>query len=301
MSIRSIYLVRPVTGGIFRGQAAYRKEREFDMGMNGLQDVDIKGEKEKEAAQAKAAEAVQAEAKILFEKKYDCPVCASAFTSKTVRSGKTRLLGTDVDLRARYEGIDMNKYDVVMCPKCGYAALSRFFSELTKSQAALIREKLGKSVKVPVYNDPIYTYPEARKRYTLALADAMVKRAKAGEIAYICLKSGWLARSYRESLQEDMTGTPDQIAELEKQEDEYMSKAYKGFIEARQTEDYPICGMDETTLDYLLAALAVRYKEFDVASRLVATVISSPSASPRMKDKARDLKEEILVALKKNQ
>ena len=271
------------------------------MGMSGLQDVDINKEKEKEAAQAKADAAARAEAQILFEKKYDCPVCASAFTSKAVRSGKTRLLGTDVDLRARYEGIDMNKYDVVMCPKCGYAALSRFFSDLTKVQAGLIREKLGGTIKVPVYNDPIYTYPEARKRYTLALANAAVKRAKAGEMAYIYLKSGWLARSYRESMQEYMTGTPEQIAEMDKQEDECMSKAYKGFVEARQTEDYPICGMDEPTLDYLLAALAVRFKEFDTASRLVTTVISSASASPRMKDKARDLKEEILVGLKKNE
>ena len=269
--------------------------------LSSQQAVDVNGEKEKEAARAKADAAAQAEAKIIFEKKYDCPVCASAFTSKAVRSGKTRLLGTDVDLRARYEGIDMNKYDVVMCPHCGFAALSRYFSDLTKSQAELIREKLVKTIKVPVYNDPIYTYPEARKRYTLALANAMVKRAKASEIAYICLKSGWLDRSYRESLQEDMTGTPEQIAELDKQEEEFMSKAYKGFIEARQTEEYPISGMDEPTLDYLLAALAVRFKEFDVASRLVAAVISSSAASPRMKDKARDLKEEILAGLKKNE
>ena len=269
-------------------------------GLGSEQNVNVNGENEKESAQAKAAAAMEAEAKILFEKKYDCPVCASAFTSKAVRSGKTRLLGTDADLRARYEGIDMNKYDVVMCPKCGYAALSRFFSDLTKVQAELIREKLIKTIKVPVYNDPIYTYPEARKRYTLALASAMVKRAKASEMAYTCLKSGWLARSYRESLQEDATGTPEQIAELDKQEEEFISKAYKGFIEARQTEEYPICGMDEPTLDYLLAALAVRFKEFDVASRLVASVISSSLASPRMKDKARDLKEEVLVGLKKN-
>ena len=269
--------------------------------MGTVSELNVNGEKEREAAQAKAAAAVQAEEKILFEKKYDCPVCASAFTSKAVRSGKTRLLGTDPDLRARYEGIDMNKYDVVMCPKCGYAALSRFFSNLTKVQQSLVREKFGEGINIPVYNDPIYTYPEARKRYALALANAMVKRASAGEMAYICLKSGWLARSYRESLQEDMTGTPQQIAELMKQEEEYMSKAYKGFIEAKQSEEYPICGMDETTLDYLLAALAVRFKEFDVAGRLVANVISSPSASPRMKDKARDLKEEILVGLKKKE
>ena len=44
--------------------------------LSSQQVVDISGAKE--AAQAKADAAAQAEAKILFDKKYDCPVCGSA-------------------------------------------------------------------------------------------------------------------------------------------------------------------------------------------------------------------------------
>lgn len=288
------------------------RKRVFDMGLlsglgglglGGLENVDIyeDEEKEKEAAKAKAAAAAQLEEKdIVFDRNYTCPVCEATFPAKSVKAGKAKLIGTDPDLRAKYEIIDMNKYDVVVCPKCGYAALTRYFSSITQAQAKLVKEKISAAVSVPAHNDPIYTYPEAQERYTLALANAVVKKAKASEKAYICLKSGWLARSYKESLQESGTGTPEKIAELEKQEEEFMMNAYKGFSEARQTEGFPMCGMDEVTLDYLLAVLAARFKKYDVASRLVASVLASSSASPRIKDKARDLKEQVLAELKKS-
>lgn len=272
------------------------------LGLGGLENMDIFAdeEKAKEEARAKAAAAAQVEEKdIVFDRNYTCPVCGVEFPSKCVRSGKAKLLGTDMDLRARYDIIDPGKYDVVLCPKCGYAALSRYFDKIAQPQAKLIREKISASVQIPKYNDPIYTYKEAMERYKLALVNAVVKKSRASEKAYICLKSGWLARGYRESLQAEGKADPKLMAELEKQEEEFMQHAYKGFAEARQSEGFPMCGMDEVTVDYLLAALATRIKKYDVASRMVASVLGSASASPRIKDKARDLKEEILRELKK--
>lgn len=280
--------------GIFSGLSA--------LGLNSLENMDIYEDegKEKEAAKTKAAVAAQTqEQDIVFDKKIQCPVCDTTFLSKSVKSGKAKLIGTDPDLRARYEIIDPNKYDVVLCPICGYAALTRFFTHLTQAQAKLIRERISQMVNVPKHNDPIYGYPEALERYTLALANAVVKKAKSSEKAYICLKSGWLVRSYRESLQGSGEADPKQLADLEKQEEEFMLNAYKGFAEARQSERYPMCGMDEVTVDYLLAVLAARFKKYDVASRLVASILGSSAANPRIKDKARDLKEQIVADLKK--
>jgi len=115
--------------------------------------------------------------------------------------------------------------------------------------------------------------------------------------AYICLKSAWLLRGYAEHLQENGDNTVDRKA-LKAQEDEYLLNAYNGFVEARQSEGFPMCGMDEITVDYLLAELALRFKKYDVASKMVATILTSPSANNRMKDKARELKDEILAELK---
>lgn len=273
------------------------------LGLGDLENVDIyeEEEKEKEAAKAKAAAATQIEEKdIVFDRNYKCPVCDNSFSSKAVRSGKTKLLGTDMDLRAKYDIIDPGKYDVVLCPKCGYAALSRFYDKITQPQAKLIKEKISPTVHINEYNDPIYSYKEAMERYTLALVNAVVKKAHASEKAYICLKSGWIARGYRESLEADENADSKLIAELEKQENEFLQNAYKGFAEARQNEGYPMCGMDEITVDYLLAVLAARCEKYDVASRLIASVLGSPAANARMKDRARDLKEQVLADMKKS-
>ena len=59
-----------------------------------------------------------------------------------------------------------------------------------------------------------------------------------------------------------------------------------------------MCGMDEITVEFLIAVLATRFQKYDVASRMVATILTSPSANARTKDKARELKDQILEELK---
>ena len=270
------------------------------LGLGGLEGMDIFEEEEKKAAKKAEAEPPKIEEKdLIYDRTFHCPVCDNDFTAKIMKSGKAKLIGTDNDLRARYEGIDPVKYDVELCPICGYAALSRYFPNLTSTQAKLIREKVSMNVRISTYSGDTYSYEQAMERYKLALVCAVVKRAKASEKAYICLKSGWLVRGYRESLQENGKGEGKLLTELAKQEDEYLLNAYKGFTEARKSEGFPMCGMDEITIDYLLAVLATRFKKYDVASRMVSTILTSPSANARMKNKARDLKEEILEQLKK--
>ena len=237
---------------------------------------------------------------LIYEKSFRCPVCEKEFNAKIMKTGKAKLIGTDMDLRARYEGIDSMKYDVELCPHCGYAALSRYFPNIGASQAKQIREKISANVRLTQYNDEIYSYEQAYERYKIALACAVVKRAKASEKAYICLKSGWLMRGWGESLQEKGSEDLKLIGELKKQEDEYLQNAYKGFAEARQTESFPMCGMDEITIDYLLAVLAARFKKYDIASRLISSILTSPMANARTKEKTRDLKDQIVADIKAN-
>lgn len=270
-----------------------------DLGLGGLEGMDIFEEEEKKV-ESHAAEPPKVEERdLIYDKTFTCPVCDQEFTSKIMKSGKAKLIGTDNDLRARYEGIDAVKYDVEVCPHCGYAALSRYFSGLTDTQVKMIREKVSAKVHVSPFTDETYSYEQAVERYKLALVCAVVKHSRASEKAYICLKSAWLFRGYRESLLEEGNGDEELLTKLETQEEEYLQNAYKGFVDARQSEGYPMCGMDEITVDYLLAVLAARFKKFDVSSRLVASILASPSASARMKEKTRTLKEEILQELKK--
>jgi uncharacterized protein (DUF2225 family) len=227
----------------------------------------------------------------LFDKKYKCPVCDSDFDAKTVRTGKVRMKNVDIDLRPDYDELDQNKYDVIACPHCGYAALGRYFPNLNKYQIDDIRVKICMNYLHEDNKEPIYSYDYAKKLYQLALANAVVKKAKNSEKAYICLKSAWVVRGETQRLDPEDEDYDSKVAENDAQEKELLKNALDGFAMARQTEEFPIAGMDPSTLDYLMAALAVETDQRDLASKMIGEILVSRSANSRIKDKARVLKE----------
>ncbi len=267
-----------------------------NLGLGELEDSDLFAEEEK--AEQAAAEPAQPEEKdFIYEKSYTCPVCDKTFSSRVMKTGKAKLVSMDLDLRPRYVGIDATKYDVELCPHCKYAALTRYFTALTAGQIHLIKEQISNKVKLQPHSEDYYTYEEAIERYKIALVCAMVKKAKNSEKAYICLKSAWLLRGYREELESRRQLLPQQREELTQQEMEYLENAFKGFVEAQKSERYPMCGMDEYTMDYLTAALAYEVGELDMSSQYVSRLLAS-MANNRVKDKARDLKEMIVAKRK---
>lgn len=235
----------------------------------------------------------------LFEKSYTCPVCGKNFKALTVRTGKMRMVGSDPDLRPRYGQFDALKYDVVLCPYCGYTALARFFDQLVSVQAKAVKDMISARYTPQAEEKEIYTYDEALKRYQMAYLNASVKKAKAGEMAYVCLKTAWILRGKAETLNPELPDSEKIKKECGAKEEEYLRKALDGFIQARQSEPFPICGMDQYTLDYLIAALALRFEQYDVTSRMLSGILQS-SDNPRLKNRAADLKEELRGKMKEN-
>lgn len=265
-------------------------------GLGGLENMDLY-EKPKKKEEEEAPAVVQ-EQDFLFDKSFTCPICDKEFKARTVKIGKAKLAGTDSDLRPKYEQVDLLKYDVIMCPCCGYASLSRYFKFITSPQAKRIKETISKNFKPITEYKEIYTYDEALERYKLTLANAIVKMAKASEKAYICLKTAWLLRGKAESLDTTDPEYETQKAQIEEEEREFLRNALDGFLAARQAESFPMCGMDEPTVDYVISVTAAKFEQFDVASKLISQIIASPSTNPRMKDKARDLKDEIMKQIR---
>ena len=268
------------------------------LGLGNLENLDVFAEekKEKKAADG-AAEAPKGptEEELIYEKEFDCPVCNRKFTAKVMKTGKSKLIGTDPDMRPRYENIDSNKYDVLLCDRCGYAALVRYHGNLLPTQVKLIRENISANIKLNKYNDPVYSYDEAFERYKIALANAVVKKCKLSERAFICLKTAWLIRGKREDLIAQNKCPQDVKETLENQEKEYLKTAYAGFLDARSKENPPIAGMDNATLDYLLAQLAFKFGDYSTSMKMVETLLMSRE-SARIKNKALDLKEAIRAA-----
>ncbi len=262
-------------------------------GIKNVDHIDIFEEEVKEDKKVPMQEVepkVVSEEDFLFEKTYTCPVCEHKFKSKMVRTGKAKLLGADTDLRPKYQGVDSLKYDAVMCPKCGYAALNRYFNFVMAAQAKAIREQISANFKDEQKEDKIYDYDTALARHKLALLNTVVKKGKASEKAYTCLKIAWLYRGKREKMKAEGKDRHKQ-EELFKEEMQSLMTAYEGFQSAFSKEDFPMCGMDQNTLSYLLADLARRVGKVEDAKRWVSKVLVARNANKRIKDKALDLKE----------
>ncbi|MDE7232696.1 MAG: DUF2225 domain-containing protein, partial [Lachnospiraceae bacterium] len=150
-------------------------------GLSNLEGMDLyeTSKKEEEGEGGESGSHVVQEQDFLFDKSFNCPLCDREFKARTVKIGKAKLAGSDLDLRPKYEQIDLLKYDVIMCPSCGYASLSRFFKYLTSPQAKNIQKAISANFKPQKETAETYTYEEALERYKMALANAIVKQTKA--------------------------------------------------------------------------------------------------------------------------
>lgn len=265
-------------------------------GLGNLENMEVYEEAENAEAGKPAEKTVQ-EQDFLFDKSWSCPVCGKEFKVRTIRTGRVRLNGSDQDLRPCYEPVDALKYDVVMCPLCGYTAISRFFQGVTPQQVKNIQNMICIHFTSQEEQKEIYTYDEALKRYRLALANAVVKHAKASEKAYICLKTAWVLRGKAEHLDKSLPDYEAQKKQCESEENEFLRNAMEGFIAARQSESPPMCGLDQSTVDYLIAVTALRFEEYEVAARMVSAILQS-AANQRVKDRARGLKEVVLAKIR---
>lgn len=269
-------------------------------GLGNLENVDIFSEekKKRKAEEKKENKPELMEADLLFDKTHKCPVCENDFKAKAVKIGKAKLIEVEMDLRPKYKNIDSLKYDAIVCPYCGYAALSRFFEFITSPQVKLVKDKICVNYRAKRGEKEFYSYDDAIENHKLALLNAIVKKARVSERAYICLKLAWIIRGKAESILQDDENYNEILKKCHKEEAEYIKNAYEGFKAAITSETYPMCGMDETTVDYLVAVLAMKTGSFDIASKLVSGIITSRTTNKRMKEKALNLKEELIREIK---
>ncbi|MDE6984310.1 MAG: DUF2225 domain-containing protein, partial [Lachnospiraceae bacterium] len=229
---------------------------------------------------------------LLIDKKYTCPICETQLRAKAVKSNSARFVDTKADLRPIHSNINVTKYDAVCCPHCGFAALTKNFTSTTQTQRKLIHDKIQANYKAHEETEcDFYTTEMAISRMKMALLCTISKEAKDSEIGNVCLKISWLYQDLADELPED---APDAAAKKElylKEADNAAMKAYERLTNARTHESYPIAGMNETTLDYLLAYFAYKKGEYQTAMQFLSGVVSNRSTSPRLKDKALDLKD----------
>ena len=239
------------------------------------------------------------ETEYLLEKGIRCKACDKVFKTKVIKSGRIKRMEPDPDLRPRFQDIDTLKYGITSCPFCGYAAMNANFDQLTNLQTKLVKETISNRFIADGNPEPeFYSYDQALDRHKLALFNTIVKKGKVSERAFLCLKMSWLLRGKGESLPQETEEEKAIYDACRKEEMELYEQAYEGFLMATSTEMYPICGMEQSTVDYLVAYMSFTLGKLDVASRFVSGLLTSQGANRKMKDKALDLKQEIILLLR---
>ena len=235
--------------------------------------------KEQDATQKKEAPKFNID-DYIYTKNFICPVCGYNFSANVVRESKIRVESIDFDLRPICTPIDPILYNIVVCEGCGYSTANRVFNKATSKQAELILSQITPNFRP-------HPYPKepgiemAITRYKLALLNAVVKQAKDGEKAYLCMKITWLYR-----IKGDDAANEKMFAE----------HTVKGFTAALENEITPIMGLEESTILCLLGAFSMFIGQHESALRILSELIVSKSSSERLKDRARDLKNEIIAA-----
>jgi len=247
---------------------------------------------------------VHKETEYLLSKTMRCPVCDNIFRTQMVKTGRMKRLEPDFDLRPRFENIDTNKYDVCACPHCGYTSMHRYFPALSPGQIKLLKENVMSKFTAdgPVSMEPVVTestYEEAIDAYKLSLYCTVVKKGAVSERAYTCLKIAWLYRGLTEKLLAEGENESEALEQAKQGESSYYEQAYEGLQKAASSEMFPLCGMDEDTFNILLAGMAFKLNKIDIASRLVSAVLLSKKAGAAAKNRAYNLKEDIIAKIKK--
>lgn len=229
---------------------------------------------------------------LLLDRSYTCPICDKKVKAKSVKTNVAKFVDTCSDLRPIHSNINVTKYDVISCCNCGYTALTKNFPNTTQVQRKLLREKIQANFKSHEEQPcDFYTTEQAISRLKMALLCTVSKSGKESEIGNVCLKISWLYQDLVDELPED---TPDYEAKKEAYLAEARNagiNAYDHLCKARMEEDYPIAGMNESTLDYLLAYLGYQKGEYSTAMQYLSSVMSTRGITPRLKDKSLELKE----------
>lgn len=210
----------------------------------------------------------------IYNKNFTCPICNMEFDNWALRMSKLRLNNTDLDLRLIYEPFDPLYYDVVICPYCGYSAMNNYFYNLPPKKEDIIKEMVSPNFVYCEY-PMVYSENIAIKRYLVALLNTLVKGAKNSERAHLCLKLSWINRDKKDIEQELL----------------FQQYALAGFKAAHQEEEFPICGMDEPAVMYLLGELSRRSGDLDEALRYISRALAARNIPARLRDKALTVKE----------
>ncbi len=208
----------------------------------------------------------------LYIKKVNCPACRNQFTTNKMRTTKVRVERVDGDFMNYYKSENPIKYQVFVCPKCGYSAMESSFNNLRPASKELIMKEVSAKWKERDYSG-VRTDDEAIQCYMLALYCGQLTGLKYYELGNISLKIAWFYR-----------------AKKSEEEKRFLQNALELFEQAFYKEDLLSLSTDEITLGYLIGELHRRLGRNKEAVSWFGKTVSNPlvKSNPRIEKLARE-------------
>ncbi|HCJ59150.1 hypothetical protein SDC9_99608 [bioreactor metagenome] len=195
---------------------------------------------------------------IYYTKEVKCPVCSLPFSSTKVRTSVLKMEHKDEDFCVHYKEHNPIYYDIFVCPNCGYASSENSFNDLgSKDIKTLINAFLGRSIGRNFCG--IRSHTDALDSYKIALYTANLIDGRKSYTGGLALKTAWMYRYIND---------PNERI--------FLKIALDSYTEAYEKERFPINGMDELTVIYLIGELSRRLEIYDKAIEWFSKVVSHP-------------------------
>ena len=196
----------------------------------------------------------------LYNKEIICPVCSEKIEITQAKSRACKVVSRDADFCVHYQDVNPLFYEAWVCSNCGYAALGDKFESIGYKSAKLVKEQVSSHWKKRNFTGE-RNIDNAIEAFKLALYVSEVIKAKASDIAKICLRIAWLYR-----LKND------------KREEEFLNFALQKYMDTYEHENFPVDKMDVGTCMYMIAELNRRLGNFDESVKWFSRIIGSPEA-----------------------
>ncbi len=185
-----------------------------------------------------------------------CPVCGE--TTRVVKV-KSKLLAerTDEDFCVHYKDFNPYFYKIWFCEHCGFAADEKtFLGSIPLTHKRKIQEFLN-SRKLGLKFVEERQVPDAVASFKLAIFYAELTGQSLAKRAGLYLELGWIYRA----------------SEEKEREDEMLERAISLYDRSLMTERYPINGLSDNTVIYLIGALYYRLHDFEKSTQYLSRII----------------------------
>lgn len=209
---------------------------------------------------------------VLYEKKVNCLVCDKNFKTSKVRVSKLKLHKMDSDFLYHYKEENPVKYEVFVCPYCGYAAMEKQFDHISLADKNVIKENISSKWTQRSFGGKrnLDTSIEA---YKLALYNGQLLDYSKLELGNITIRLAWLYR----------------LRNVEDEEHRFLKatkELYKDAYYKESLENH----MEVITLSYLIGELSRKLGEKEEAISWFNNTLKNPEIknNPRLENMVRE-------------